>query len=78
MREDRAIFAMIAELLRRQFRFYGVIVALGVIGIVLAHGLTWTSAVVVAIAAIVIPSAFVLVAFWISVFRGMSRSGDMR
>ena len=78
MREDRAIFAMIAELLRRQFRFYGTIVVLGVIGIVLAHGLTWTSAIVIAIAALVIPFGFVLVAFWISVFRGMSRSGDMR
>lgn len=78
MREDRAIFAMIAELLRRQFRFYGTIVALGVIGIVLAHGLTWTSAIVIAIAALVVPFGFVLVAFWISVFRGMSRSGDMR
>ena len=78
MREDRAIFAMIAELLHRQFRFYGTIVVLGVIGIVLAHGLNWTSAIVIAIAALVIPFGFVLVAFWISVFRGMSRSGDMR
>ena len=78
MRDDRAIFAMIAELLRRQFRFYGAIVVLGVIGIVLAHGLNWTTALVIAIAVVVIPFGFVLVSFWISVFSGMSRSGDMR
>ena len=77
MREDRAIFAMIADLLRRQFRFYGAIVVLGAVGIVLAHGLTWTSAIVIAIAVVVIPFGFALASFWISVFRGMSRSGEI-
>ena len=78
MREDRAIFAMIADLLRGQFCFYGAIVVLGAIGIVLAHGVSWTSAIVIAIAVVVIPFGFVLVSFWISVFRGMSRSGEIR
>lgn len=78
MREDRAVFELIAQLLRRQFRFYFVILALAIVGTVLAHGWSWTSAVVIVIAVIVIPFGWVLTAFWISVFHNAGRQGDTR
>jgi hypothetical protein len=78
MPEDHTLFALIAELLRRQFRFYAAITALGIVGIILVHGLTWTTAIVILIAATVIPFGFVLTSFWISVFRGMSQPGGRR
>jgi hypothetical protein len=77
MREN-AVFGFIAQLLRSQFRFYGAILALGIVGIVFAHGWSWTSAIVIAIAVIVIPFAWVLTSFWITVFRNTGRSGDVR
>ncbi|MSO68136.1 MAG: hypothetical protein EXR03_10320 [Pseudolabrys sp.] len=76
MREN-AVFDVIVQLLRRQFRFYAAIIALAIIGTVAAHGWSWASAVVIVIAAIVIPSAFVLTAFWISVFRNIGRKKDL-
>ncbi len=74
----RELFAFIADLMRRQFRFYGAIVALGVIGIVYANGWSWTSAIVLVIAAIVMPMGYALTWFWVSAFRGMSRREDVR
>ena len=48
------------------------------IGIAFAHGLTWTSAVVVLIALAVIPSAWLMLSFWSSFFRNLGRSGKQR
>ena len=75
---DNAVFGLIAQLLRKQFRFYGAILALAIVGTVAAHGWSWTSAIVVLIAAIVIPFGWLLAAFWISVFQNASRSGERR
>ncbi len=77
MREG-VIFEAIANLMERKARFLFVILTLGVIGIVFAHGLTWTSAVVVLIALIVIPSAWLMLTFWSSFFRNLGRSGEQR
>jgi hypothetical protein len=74
----REVFNFIADLLRRQFRFYGAIIALGVIGIVYANGWSWTSAIVLLIAAIVMPLGYALMWFWVTAFRGMSQREDAR
>jgi hypothetical protein len=73
-----AVFELLAQLLRRQFPFYVAIIALAVAGIVFANGWSWTSAIVIVIAAIVIPFAFILTAFWISVFSSMARPEEKR
>ena len=78
MREDRAVFEFIAQLLRKQFRLYFAILALAIVGIVAAHGWSWTSAIVVVIAAVVIPLGRVLATFRISVFQNASRPGERR
>ena len=72
------VFEMIAQLMERKARFLLIIVALGVVGIVIAHGLTWTSAIVVLIALIVIPSAWLMLRFWSTFFRSLGRSGEPR
>lgn len=77
MREG-AILELIAGLMERKARFLFIILTLGVIGIVLVHGLTWTSAVVVLIALIVIPSAWLMLTVWSSFFRNLGRSGEQR
>jgi hypothetical protein len=77
MREG-VIFELIAQVMERKAHFLFIILSLGVIGIVFAHGLTWTSAVVVLIALIVIPSAWLLLSFWSSFFRNLGRSGEHR
>jgi len=77
MREN-AVFDVIVQLLRRQFRFYAAIIALAIIGTVAAHGWSWTSAIVVLIATLVIPFGWVLTAFWISVYQNAGRPGDLR
>ena len=77
MREGM-IFEFIAQLMERKARFLFIILALGVIGIVFAHGLTWTSAIVVLLALIVIPSAWLMLSFWSSFFRNLGRSGEQR
>ena len=75
---DNAMFAIIAQLLRRQFRFYFALLALAIVGTVAAHGWSWSSAIVIVIAVIVIPFGWVLTSFWISVFQNAGRPGDMR
>jgi hypothetical protein len=77
MREG-IIFQAIAQLMERKARFLFIVLALGVIGIVFAHGLTWTSAIVVVLALIVIPSAWLMLSFWSSFFRNLGRSGEQR
>jgi phosphoglycerol transferase MdoB-like AlkP superfamily enzyme len=74
----RDVFAFIADLLRRQFRFYGAIIAIGVVGIVYAKGWSWTSAIVLVIAAVIMPLGYALAWFWVQAFRGMSRREDAR
>lgn len=77
MRES-IIFETIARLMERKARFLFFVLALGVNGVVFAHGLTWTSAVVVLVAIIVIPSAWLMLTFWSSFFRNLGRSGEHR
>jgi hypothetical protein len=77
MREG-IIVETIAQLMERKARFLFVTLALGVTGIVVAHGLNWVSAVVVLIALVVIPSAWLLLSFWSSFFRNLGRSGEQR
>ena len=74
----RDVFAFIAPLMRRQFRFYAAIVAIGVVGIVYANGWSWTSAVVILLTVAVLPLAWALVWFWATVFSNVGRQGDMR
>lgn len=73
---DIAVFDFIAQLLRKQFRFYVVIISIAIAGIVYANGWSWASAVVILIAALMIPFAFALVSFWVSAFRDIGRRGD--
>jgi hypothetical protein len=77
MREG-LIFETVAQLMERKARFLFIILTFGVIGIVFAHGLTWTSAIVVLIALVVIPSAWLLLSFWSSFFRNLGRPGEQR
>jgi hypothetical protein len=81
MRSDEVIAALsrfIADTMERKARWLLIVVGLGVIGIVFAHGLTWTSAIVGLIALIVIPFAWLMLSFWSSFFRNLGRSGEQR
>jgi NhaP-type Na+/H+ or K+/H+ antiporter len=75
---DSAIFTIIAQLLRRQFRFYFTLLAFAIVGTIAAHGWSWSSAIVILLAVIVIPFGWVLTSFWISVFQNAGRPGSMR
>ena len=75
---DNAVFGLIAQLLRKQFRFYAAIIALAIVGTIAAHGWSWTSAIVILIAALVIPFAWVLTSFWISVFQNAGQQRERR
>jgi hypothetical protein len=81
MRSDDIIATagpFIANMMARKMRWLLIVVGLGLAGIVYAHGLNWTTFVVVVLGVLVLASGWIAVAFWISFFRNLGRSGEQR
>jgi hypothetical protein len=81
MRSDEVIATLgrfVADTMARKLRWLLIVVALGLVGIVYAHGLNWTTFFVVVLGVLVLGSGWVAVAFWISFFRNLGRSGEQR
>ena len=79
MRSDEVIAVagrFIAETMARKVRWLLIIVGLGLAGIVLAHGLTWTTFFFVLIGVLALGSGWIAFSFWIWFFRNLGRSKE--
>ena len=75
---DGAIFEFIAQLMERKFRFLLIVVALGLVGIVYAHGWSWTAALFGLAIVLALGFGWAAVSFWVWVLRNAGRQGEQR
>ncbi|MDO9413097.1 MAG: hypothetical protein Q7T81_11040 [Pseudolabrys sp.] len=79
MRSDDVIATVsrfIADTMARKLRWLLIVVGLGLIGIVYAHGMTWTTFFVVLIGLMALGSGWIAFSFWIWFFRNLGRSKE--
>ena len=75
---DAALFDFIANLMQRKFRFLAIILLVGLIGIVYAHGWSWTAALFGLAIVLVLGFGWAAVSFWVWVLRNAGRQGEQR
>jgi fatty acid desaturase len=67
------VIEFLASFAEQQRRFLLFMIALAVAGIVYVNGWSWTSAIVVALAVLVVAGFWSLTTFWLSFFRDIGR-----
>ena len=75
---DAPLFAFIANLMQRKFRFLSIIVVIGLAGIIYAHGWSWTTALFGLAIVLALGFGWAAVSFWVWVFRNAGRQEEQR